>query len=564
MYGQLVRNGCALIDIVLRGASQVVLINNPVSGVLIITSLFFPSPIVGVHGVLGLTGATFTAMVLRLDAQALASGLFGYNGLLVGMALATFLSRDGWDAAVLVAAVVMGGVSTIFQLSLGNALVPVFKAPPLTLAFNLTFLLLLLASSSWSRFSMPHHGGPPPPDAAEPDHAGVVGVAWMLRAALVSLGQVFLCESVVSGALIVSAIAISSRIAACAAYMGALSANLLALLLGVDPSAVARGLWGYSSCLTALTAVTFFMPSLRCYAMAAVGVVLTVLFDGALRAAVAPLHMPVGTLPFCFAGLTLMLTHSKVEGFEAVPLADVSTPEDHLFSARVGRIVHAADKARASQSGVEAMAASGGQCAKGRVSRVQEPPGTGALPSASPPREVREAIVISRPGTRDTSTHGGSALSPGWNGAGAGAGKVISSTSETLHGGSLHGERHVARKLAAMASAKGHAERVVELAMRTASVVSPSRSREGSRHGSRAASCPYGLAQLHESSQSLIESHGGAVHAAAGDAVAAAAAAPAAAASDKVRADEGTAAEASDNEQARGGGDAMIHVVVLG
>ena len=168
MYGQLVRNGCALIDIVLRGASQVVLINNPVSGVLIITSLFFPSPIVGVHGVLGLTGATFTAMVLRLDAQALASGLFGYNGLLVGMALATFLSRDGRMPP-------SSSPPSSWEESAQSSSSPLATPSCLSsrrathLAFNLTFLLLLLASSSWSRFSMPHHGGPPPPDAAEPD-----------------------------------------------------------------------------------------------------------------------------------------------------------------------------------------------------------------------------------------------------------------------------------------------------------------------------------------------------------------------------------------------------------
>ena len=35
------------IDATLRGASQVVIINNPCSGILIICSLFFPSPIIG-------------------------------------------------------------------------------------------------------------------------------------------------------------------------------------------------------------------------------------------------------------------------------------------------------------------------------------------------------------------------------------------------------------------------------------------------------------------------------------------------------------------------------------
>ena len=55
-----------MVDATLRGASQVVIINNPLSGALIVASLFFPSPVVGVHGVLGLLGATLAAVVLRL------------------------------------------------------------------------------------------------------------------------------------------------------------------------------------------------------------------------------------------------------------------------------------------------------------------------------------------------------------------------------------------------------------------------------------------------------------------------------------------------------------------
>lgn len=50
-----------------------------------------------------------------------------------------------------------------------------------------------------------------------------------------------------SGALILGGMAISSRIAATAAYVGALLAVLLALAMGVGHDAIAAGLWGYSS-----------------------------------------------------------------------------------------------------------------------------------------------------------------------------------------------------------------------------------------------------------------------------------------------------------------------------
>ena len=100
------RRTAAFVDAWLRSAAQVVIINNPLSGLIIMIACCFPSAVVGAHGALGLTGAVAAAFALGLDRQALASGLFGYNGLLVGMALATLLYRgeeDGWDPSVSVA-----------------------------------------------------------------------------------------------------------------------------------------------------------------------------------------------------------------------------------------------------------------------------------------------------------------------------------------------------------------------------------------------------------------------------------------------------------------------------
>ena len=83
-------------DAFFRGAGQVVFANNPLSGVFIVAALFAAvadgaSPAVAVCGVLGLLGATAAAVLLRMDRNALQSGLFGYNGCLAGLGAATFL-----------------------------------------------------------------------------------------------------------------------------------------------------------------------------------------------------------------------------------------------------------------------------------------------------------------------------------------------------------------------------------------------------------------------------------------------------------------------------------------
>ena len=102
---------------------------------------------------------------------------------------------------------------------------------------------------------------------------------WLLEASLVSVGQVFLCQSVVSGALIVGGMAVSSRIAAAAAFAGASLGTLLAFSLGAPTEQVHAGLWGYNSCLTVTAALTFFVPSRTGCLMALLGTVLTVLTE---------------------------------------------------------------------------------------------------------------------------------------------------------------------------------------------------------------------------------------------------------------------------------------------
>ena len=105
---------------------------------------------------------------------------FGYNGLLVGNALATLLYRgdDGWDAWVGIACVVGGGLSAIVQLSLGNTLVPTFHAPPFTLAFNVTMLLFVLGAPA-SIYAPPTHC--PCTAHALPTHCPRTAYAWSMH-----------------------------------------------------------------------------------------------------------------------------------------------------------------------------------------------------------------------------------------------------------------------------------------------------------------------------------------------------------------------------------------------
>ena len=402
-------------DAFLRGASQVVLTNNPISGALIIGGLFAADAFVASCGVVGLFGATATAVLLRLDLQATCSGLFGYNGLLVGLGLATFLVGEQW--ALLVLSLVLGALSTVLQQSLGNALVPTFKCPPFTLAFNVTLVLFVAASYKLGRFHpapflAPALGADAPlaQDSA-PDGAAAIG--WALHAALVSVGQIFLCNSAVTGALIVGGMAVASRVAAAVAYLGALGGVALAVGLGASHAEVAAGLWGYNASLGATAVFTFFYPNGLCCVFAAVAVALSVVLDGFFKASFAPLGVPTGTLPFCFAAIAVVLTHGQVPGLAPVAISDVASPEDHLYSARAARTDRPDDddepKTSTDPNKLEAITIE--QPAHPAVSDALG--GGAATPTAAAPAAaLRESVVLTRPSSaaasRDASRHGAS------------------------------------------------------------------------------------------------------------------------------------------------------------
>ena len=113
----------------LRGIGQVYFMNNPVSGLLILAALFIQSTRVAVHGIIALVAGTVMALLLRFDIGLARSGLFGYNSVLVGLAIATFDStthdlHKGYNAATIICTIVFASSSSVIFVMLGKLLAP--------------------------------------------------------------------------------------------------------------------------------------------------------------------------------------------------------------------------------------------------------------------------------------------------------------------------------------------------------------------------------------------------------------------------------------------------------
>jgi urea transporter len=296
-------------DAVLRGAGQVMLQDSPLTGLLFLVGLFWGAvaartPEVAIGALIGLVVATGTAIFLRVDESSWRSGLYGYNGMLVGLALPTFLVADPllWAYLVFGAA-----VSVVVMLAISNSM-KAWSVSALTFPYVLTTWLLLLAAYSFGglRILDLPRPGILQIQAAAPMPA--LGGETAIDAVLYGVSQVFLIGNAVTGVIFLVALVVNSIWAAVFALAGSILAVAVAVALGADSNAVANGLFGFSPVLTAIAIGTVFYaprPRVVVYAMAAT--IFAVVVQAALDVALLPLGIPTLTAPFVVAAWLFLL-----------------------------------------------------------------------------------------------------------------------------------------------------------------------------------------------------------------------------------------------------------------
>jgi urea transporter len=287
------------VDVNLRGTGQVMFQNNPLSGVLFLAAIGWGAyaanvPYVAYAALLALVVATLTAKWLHVDAESLNAGLYGFNGILVGLALATFLAPGPllWVYVTLGAA-----VSVVVMLATTNVVKPWGGA--LTFPFVLTTWLLLLATYGFSGLAGTALPSGRVVAALQPYDANPLKLIDLIQGVLLSISQVFLKGSGVAALLLLAGLAINSLAGAAFALAGAILAVLTAHLFGAESELITGGLLGFSPVLTAIALGTvFYRPSFRVVVYTALATVFTVVAQAALNVALTPFAIPALTAPF--------------------------------------------------------------------------------------------------------------------------------------------------------------------------------------------------------------------------------------------------------------------------
>ncbi|CAO4141638.1 urea transporter [Methylorubrum aminovorans] len=308
----------------LRGASQVFFMENAATGLLFFVAMAYASSLTGnwattIGAALGVLVATLTARLLDCDAPSVSSGLYGFNGILVGAALPTFIASSPqlWAAIVIGAA-----ASTVVTAAFSATLTDKWGIPGSTGPFVLTGWLMVAAAYSFGRLQVT---GDAPRLAADlvRGAAGIPGPADLVAIFFRNIAQVYLLGSAVSGAIILVGILIASVPAGIAAAAGSLVSLVVALAMGADPSAVSQGLYGFSPVLTAMAVgVIFLTPSPRVAVYAGLATVTTVFVQGALDALVAPAGIPSFTAPYVLTMYLFIAPKRLLAPHPHAPVAD--------------------------------------------------------------------------------------------------------------------------------------------------------------------------------------------------------------------------------------------------
>jgi urea transporter len=332
------------VDSCLRGVGQVMFMNNPLTGLLVLVAAWIHDPWLGFGGTVGVVVSTLVALLMGFDRGAVRLGLFGFNGVLCGLALATFLAPP-WDGVSTVWIVVVSAGSTLAMAALA-ALFGIWGVPPFTLAFNISVLLFLITGLNVARGNVGELVSPASPAVTGPsvssvlresaDAVGGTDAVAVLNAVFRGIAQLFFVNSILGGVIILVGIAVCSRIAALFAVVGSAVGMLVGMALGADGVAIYNGLWGFNSYDACLAiAGVFYVLSWRSALLGLACAAYTALLFGAIASFLSPWGLPAMTLPFCFGVLTfVMLRDAAPHRFTWVPPAQITTPEEHLRRSR--------------------------------------------------------------------------------------------------------------------------------------------------------------------------------------------------------------------------------------
>ena len=276
----------------LKGISQVIFIENVVSGVLILIAITIASYELGIITLCSSFIGTVIGKIGRANEKSVSTGLYGYNSVLTGIALMLFLTGPNRWMIALAGAV----IAAIFSATMVHFM-KYTALPILTFPFIILTWFMLLVSYRLETFQL---SNTLVPQSLSLWKLNIEGEVNLKEGIFNGIGQIFFLDNNLSGLLLFIAVFLAGWKLGLYAVVGNAAALLIAYVLGGEHSLIILGLYGYNAILACMAVASVFSTEENRYRNISgiLAACLTVPLTASVSTWLLPYGLPALTMPF--------------------------------------------------------------------------------------------------------------------------------------------------------------------------------------------------------------------------------------------------------------------------
>ena len=217
------------LKIFFRGISQIMLVNNVITGILFLIGIFYNSWLMGIGAITGDLIGTFTAVLLKYNKNDIDNGLYGYNSALVGLAIIYFF---GFNVSSIIAVIIGAVLSTIVMRSIRKTSAPAYTAPFIISTWILIVIILKFHIIQLKTIQTP-----------TADNLEIISAFFN------GIGQVMFQENVITGIIFLIGLIVYSRISTLYAVVGTATGIAIGFIFSFPINMLNMGLFGFNGVL---------------------------------------------------------------------------------------------------------------------------------------------------------------------------------------------------------------------------------------------------------------------------------------------------------------------------
>ena len=275
----------------LKGISQVILIENAISGLIILAAITIASYSLGFITLFSAVIGTLIGKLGKANEESVSQGIYAYNSVLTGMALFLFLSGNNrWFIALAGSAFTAIFTAAMIHI-MRNVRLPVLTFPYIVLTWFWLLTTYRLVSFKISPELTPQ--------SLSNWTLNIKGETNWIDGAMNGIGQIFFLDHTLSGFLLFIAVFWAGWRLGVYAIIGNAVALITSYYLGGEHSLIFRGLYGYNAILTMIAVSIVFNENRRSGLLAGIlAACLTVPITASIVTWLLPYGLPALTMPF--------------------------------------------------------------------------------------------------------------------------------------------------------------------------------------------------------------------------------------------------------------------------